>query len=41
MHKPAISIKASSLSLTNSEGLMVTVSLETMNIQAPGSALPG
>ena len=34
IHKPAISIKASSLSLTNSKGLVVTISLETMSIQS-------
>lgn len=41
MQKPAISIKASSLSWTNSEGFVVTISLETMNVRAAGSVLPG
>lgn len=40
MHTPVISSKASSLSLTNSEGFMVTISLGTRNSQVPGSGLP-
>lgn len=40
MHKPAISVEALSLSLTNSEGFLVTISLGTTNTQASGSVLP-
>lgn len=40
MHKPAISVEALSLSLTNSKGFLVTISLGTTNTQASGSVLP-
>lgn len=44
MQKRCISqqlVLASSLSLTDSEGLVVALAPGTMNIPAPGSVLPG
>lgn len=38
MHKPAISLMTPSLALTNSNGFVVTVSLESLNTTVAGKA---